>query len=150
MSVSKAEQTKIFAKGYGKIKTFKLVDFGLTTEYIKNPNMSVSQQKKAPTYVGEVTEAMRKKAEQNKINYELKNKTITILEFAQKVAKANKGKITHKSKSGSVYLLIGRKTVRISDHNILDRDVMNPKERHDLEIIQKFYTDSDNVILNLK
>ena len=150
MSVSKTEQAKIFSKGFGKIKMFKVVDFGFTTEYIKNPNMSVSQLKKAPTFVIEATPAMRKKAEQNKANYDSKNKTITILEFAQKVAKANKGKIIHKSKSGSVYLIVGGKTVRISDHNILDRDVMNPKERHDLEIIQKFFTDSDNVVLNLK
>lgn len=148
---TKAEQDKIFAKGFGKIKMFKVVDYGMTTEYIKNPKMSVSQLKKAPTFTIEATEAMRKKSAENKKKYESKQeKEITILEYAKKVAKANKGKITHKSKSGSVYLLVGRKTVRISDHFILDRDPMNPKERHDYEIVQKGFTENDAVILDFK
>jgi hypothetical protein len=148
---TKAEQDKIFAKGFGKIKMFKVVDYGMTTEYIKNPKMSVSQLKKAPTFTIEATEAMRKKSAENKKKYEAKQeKEITILEYAKKVAKANKGKITHKSKSGSVYLLVGRKTVRISDHFILDRDAMNPKVRHDYEIVQKGFTENDAVILDFK
>jgi len=148
---TKAEQSKIFAKGYGKIKIFKVVEFGLTTEYIKNPNMSVSQLKKAPTFTIEATDAMRKKAADNQKKYQAKQpKEISILQYANKVAKANKGKITYRSKSGSVYLLIGRKTVRISDHYILDRDAMNPKERHDYEIVQKGFYENDAVILNFE
>jgi hypothetical protein len=148
---TKLEQEKIFGKGFGKIKMYKVVDYGMTTEYIKNSKMSVSQQKKAPTHTIEATEAMRKKAADNKKKHEAKQaKEISILEYAKKVAKANKGKITHKSKSGSVYLLVGRKTVRISDHFILDRDAMNPKERHDYEIVQKGFTDDDGVILEFK
>tara|TARA_R110001606_G_scaffold372432_1_gene529505 strand:- start:529 stop:975 length:447 start_codon:yes stop_codon:yes gene_type:complete len=148
--MKKSEQTKIFDKGFGKIKSFKVVPFGLTTEYIKNPKMSQSQRNKAPTYVIAATSAMRKKAEENKKTYELKNKTISILDFAKKVAKANKGKITYKSKSGSIYLLVGRKTVRISDHFILDRDVMNPKVRHNFEIVQRYFTEKSNVLLSIK
>jgi hypothetical protein len=147
MKLTKTEIEKIFSKGFGKIKTFKIVSFGLTSEYIKNPNMSVSQIKKAPTYTIEATTTMKKKAEINKNNEEQKRKPITTLEFAKKVAKDNKGKITHKSKSGSVYLLIGRKTVRISDHYILDRDSMNPKERYDIEIVRKYFTNDDSTKL---
>lgn len=149
--LSKQEIDKIFAKGFGKIKTFKVVEFGLTSEYIKNPNMSVSQIKKAPTHTIEATPEMRKKSEANKKKYEASQaKEITILEYAKRVAKANKGKITYKSKSGSVYLLIGNKTLRISDHNILDRDALNPKTRHDYEIIQKYFTENDAVVLDFK
>lgn len=139
----------IFAQGFGKVKIYKVVDFGFTTEYIKNQNMSQSQLKKAPTFVIEATAEMRLQAARNKEIYEAKSKTITILEFAQKVAKANNGKITHKSKSGSVYLTISGKTVRISDHTILDRDSLNPVVRHDFEIVQKYFTENDNAILNL-
>ena len=145
--MKKSELDLIFSKGFGKIKNFKVVDFGMTTEYIKNPNMSVSQLKKAPTYTFEATAIMKKNAEINKKKYEQKNKKITILEFAKKVAKANKGKITHKSKSGSVYLLVGKKTIRISDHFILDRDFMNPKDRYDIEIVQKSFTENDSTKL---
>jgi hypothetical protein len=148
---TKAEQTKIFNAGYGQIRMYVIASFGMTTEYIKNPKMSVSQQKKAPTHTIEATEDMRKKAIDNKKKYEAKQaKEISILEYATKVAKANKGKITHKSKSGSVYLLVRRKTVRISDHFILDRDAMNPKERHDYEIVQRSFTNNDGVVLDFK
>lgn len=148
---TKTEQEKIFSQGFGKIKMFKVVNYGMTTEYIKNTKMSQSQLKKAPTFTIEATEAMKKKASENKKKYEQnQEKEITILEYAKKVVKANKGKITYKSKSGSVYLLVGRKTVRISDHYILDRDSMNPKERHDWEIVQKHFTENDAVILEFK
>lgn len=147
---TKAEQTKIFNDGYGQIRMYVVASFGMTTEYIKNPNMSQSQIKKAPTFIIKGTDAMIKQASKNKVDYENKNKTITILEYAKKVAKANKGKITYKSKSGSVYLLIGRKTVRISDHFILDRDVMNPKEKHNYEIVQRGFSDNDGVIIDFK
>lgn len=148
---TKSEQEKIFAKGFGKIKMFKVVSYVMTTEYIKNPKMSVLQLKKAPTFTIDATETMRKKSAENKKKYEASQaKEISILEYAKKVAKANKGKITHKSKSGSVYLLVNRKTVRISDHYILDRDVMNPKVRHDYEIVQKGFTENDGVILDFK
>jgi hypothetical protein len=139
---------EIFNNGYGKIRTYKVTEFGMTTEYIKNPNMSVSQIKKAPVYVIDATEEMRAEATANKIAYEIANKEITILEFAKKVAKANKAKITHKSKSGSVYLLVGDKTVRISDHFILDRDAMNPKSRYDLEIVKRSFSENDATTLN--
>ena len=139
---------KLFSEGYGKIKTFKLVEFGLTTEYIKNPNMSVSQLKKAPTYTIEASVSLREKAEKNRIKYEENNKPITILDFAKKVAKENRGKIIHKSKSGSVYISIAGKKIRISNHFILDRDAMNPKSRYDLEIVQREFTNNDKI--NLK
>lgn len=147
MKLTKTEIEKIFSKGFGKIKTFKIVSFGLTSEYIKNPNMSVSEIKKAPVYIIEATTTMKKKAEIKKKNEQLKSKLITILEFAKKVAKDNKGKITHKSKSGSVYLLVGKKIIRISNHYILDRDSMNPKERYDFEIVQRYFTNDDSTKL---
>jgi hypothetical protein len=143
--LTKAQIEKIFSDGFGKIKIFKVVKYGMTTEYIKNPKMSVSQLKKAPTFTIQATELMRKKSAENKKKYEANEpKEITILEYAKKVTKANKGKITYKSKSGSVYLLIGRETVRISDHYILERDAMNPKERFNYEIVQKSFSENDS------
>lgn len=148
MELSVKQQEQIFAQGYGKIKMFKVASFGMTTEYIKNPNLSVSQLKKAPAFIVEATTEMKLQAKENRDREELENKTISILDYAKKLAKANKAKITHKSKSGSVYLLVGEKTVRISGHYILDRDVMNPKSRHDLQIVQNYFTENDNVNLN--
>ncbi|WP_286914913.1 hypothetical protein [Flavobacterium sp. UBA4197] len=148
---TKKEIEQIFLKGFGKIKTFVVTDFGLSPEYIKNPKMTQAQLKKAPTYTVEATAEMREKAIENKAKYDANQpKEISILEFAKKVAKANKGKITHKSKSGSVYLLIAGKTVRISNHYILDRDAFNPKERHDYEIVKRGFDENDSPLISFK
>lgn len=146
-TLTNTQVTEIFAQGYGQIKTYVVSNFGMTSEYIKNPEMSQSQRKKAPTYVFEATNEMRAKASENAKIEESKN--ITILEFAQKVAKENDCKITHKSKTGSVYLVSkNKKTIRISDHYILDMDALNPKNRYDIEIVQKGFSKFDNAIID--
>ena len=132
---------EIFAQGYGKIKTGVITEFGCNWVYENNPKMSQSQRKKAPVYCVETSNEDKKQAYANRTAYELANKEITILDFAKKVCKDNNGKITYKSKSGSVYInLMDGKTVRVSDHFILDRDALNPIVRHDFEIVQKSFT----------
>jgi hypothetical protein len=43
---------------------------------------------------------------------------------------------------------MGGKTVRVSDHFILDRDALNPVVRHDFEIVQKSFTANCSTELN--
>ena len=64
--------------------------------------------------------------------------------IAKKIAKELNAKIFHESPSGSVYMrLENGKEVRISDHYVMDRDVMNPSVREDYNFVQKYFTDSD-------
>lgn len=138
---------EIFAAGYGQIKSFEMCAFGLKAVYVKNPNMSQSQRKQAPTYVIEATPEDRQKSLEIAKAYNSEQpKEISILDYAQKVAKANGGKINHKSKSGSVYVLVGQSTIRISNHFILDIDPMNQKVRHDFEIVQKYFDEKTEVL----
>jgi predicted metallo-beta-lactamase superfamily hydrolase len=140
---------EIFAQGYGKIKTAVITEYGCNWVYENNPNMSQSQRKKAPVFCVEASNEERKQAYANRTAYELANKEITILDFAKKVCQDNNGKIIHKSKSGSVYInLMDGKTVRVSDHFILDRDALNPVVRHDFEIVQKSFTANCSTELN--
>ena len=129
-----------FSEGYGKVKHFELNSSGGSWSYINNPNVTRSQRDKMPVYTVELANDVKDKATEIKKNYEISQpKEISILQFAEKFAKNNNGKIYHKSKSGSVYVRVKDKEIRISDHNILDRDSMNPKNRYDLEIIQRYF-----------
>lgn len=129
-----------FSEGYGKIKHFELNSSGGKWSYINNPNLTRSQRDKMPVYTVELANDVKDKATEIKKNYEISQpKEISILQFAEKFAKDNNGKIYHNSKSGSVYVRVKDKEIRISDHNILDRDSMNPKNRYDLEIIQRYF-----------
>lgn len=146
-----------FTQGYGKVKYLEISESGGNWKYIHNPNMTVSQRKNAPVFTVESSEEDRKLAQENRINYENNLPTeISILDYAKKVAKSNNAIITHKSNSGSVYLVIKNpstnsdehfQTIRISDHYILDRDSMNPKSRHDYEIVQKNFYENDSTDL---
>ena len=127
-----------FNQGYGKVKYFELTSNGGKWSYINNPNVSRSQRDKMPTYTIENDKELMSESEKRKENYKLNQpKDISILDFAKKFSDKNNGKIFYKSDSGSVYVRIGEKEIRISDHYILDRDSMNPKSRYDLEIVQK-------------
>jgi hypothetical protein len=129
-----------FSEGYGKVKHFELNSSGGSWSYINNPNVTRSQRDKMPIYTVELANDLKDKATEIKKNYEISQpKEISILQFAKNFAKDNNGKIYHKSKSGSVYVRVKDKEIRISDHNILDRDSMNPKNRYDLEIIQTYF-----------
>lgn len=129
-----------FSEGYGKIKHFELNSSGGKWTYINNPKVTRSQRDKMPIYTVELANDLKDKATEIKKNYEISQpKEISILQFAKNFAKDNNGKIYHKSKSGSVYVRVKDKEIRISDHNILDRDSMNPKNRYDLEIIQTYF-----------
>jgi hypothetical protein len=129
-----------FSEGYGKLKHFELNSSGGKWSYFNNPNVTRSQRDKMPVYTVKLTNDVKDKATEIKKNYEISQpKEISILQFAEKFAKNNNGEIYHKSKSGSVYVRVKDKEIRISDHNILDRDSMNPKNRYDLEIIQRYF-----------
>lgn len=146
-----------FTQGYGKVKYLEISESGGNWKYIHNPNMTVSQRKNAPVFAVESSEQDRKIAQENRINSENNLPTeISILDYAKKVAKSNNGKITHKSNSGSVYIQIENpnknsdekyQTIRISDHYILDRDSMNPKSRHDYEIVRGGFSENDSTDL---
>jgi len=139
-----------FKEGYGKVKYFELSEIlGGKWVYKKNPNMTISQIKKSPVFTIETTNEIKYKAKEIREAYNKNQpKEITILEFAKKLAKDNDGKIYHKSKSGSVYVKTKEGNVRISDHFILDIDTLNPKIRHDFEIVQKHFDEKTSTKLN--
>lgn len=137
---------QIFEQGYGKIRQYVVKEFGMDTLYTNNPNMTRAERKKAPVYIIPATEEMIKTARMNKVNSEKSQpRPISIASFAKKFIEVNGGKKVHESKSGSVYIILGDKSVRISNHYILDRDPMNPKVRQDVEIVSKVFTESDAV-----
>lgn len=139
-----------FNEGFGKVKYFEINNFGGKWTYAKNPSMTRKQIESSPVYVIETSEQERNIAQEKRSNYEKSQpKEISISDFALKLAKENNLKITHISKSGSVYLeKPNKETIRVSDHFILDRDSNNPKTRHDLEIVQKHFSENDSTNLS--
>lgn len=139
-----------FNEGFGKVKSFEINNFGGKWTYAKNPSMTRKQIESSPVYVIETSEQERNIAQEKRSNYEKSQpKEISISDFALKLAKENNLKITHISKSGSVYLeKPNKETIRVSDHFILDRDSNNPKTRHDLEIVQKHFSENDSTNLS--
>jgi hypothetical protein len=148
-NVEKIKHQK-FTEGFGKVKYFEITPRGGNWVYEDNPNLTKSEIKKSGRYIIDLPEEIRKKVIAIREEYEkTQPKPISIKEFAQKFKNANNAKITHSSKSGSVYLeLPNKETVRISDHYVLDRDAMNPKSRNDWEIVQKYFTETDPVNLS--
>ena len=133
-----------FSEGYGKIKYFEQTSYGGNWKYINNPNVTRSQRDGMPVFTINPSEETIKNSNKAKNNFESNQpKQIGILDFAKKIAKDNNGKIYHKSKSGSVYVKVGNKEIRISNHHILDRDSLDPKSRYDLEIVQRYFSEND-------
>lgn len=138
------EITSKFNEGYGKV----VVD-GV---YHKNPSMSQSQAKKAGTYHAPSTLTDQERQERHErmikglrdemiADVEFNRSKLSLLEAGKIVAKLVGGKIVHQSKSGSVYINANGKSIRVSNHYIMDRDPMKSvNNRFDFEIVESYFT----------
>lgn len=145
---------KYWQEGFGRVIFPELMYNGeITNKYYNNPNFSGNQAKKMGVYTFPITDELRNQSEVLKKEYLEKEKntdnpSLSINDIAKEVAKKINGKIYYKSPSGSRYIRNinedgNEKTIRISDHYIMDRDSLNPKYRYDLEFVQREFNKND-------
>ena len=140
----------IFLKGYGKIKVYNASFFGLDWTYYNHPTMTQKEIKSSPTYVIEPDQELVDKAERMKKEYLVnKPKDISVKQFAIKIKKKYDCILDYSSPSGSIYLVLNEKRIRISDHFVINfhPEIMSDFDNYDFEIVQKSFNEKTSIDL---
>lgn len=133
------EQTIIdlFAKGYGIVRSWN----GTMYETHHNKAFSQTERKRMPKFEEPMPADDRAAVEARQraheaYHSEMLSRALSCADVAKAINRTFGGRLTHRSKSGSVYTTLrSGHTVRVSDHNIGKMDGSGDVMRWDVEII---------------
>lgn len=129
---------KLLESGYGKVRVPDNKGF---YTYYHNKDMTQKERKFAKTFtfpLSDEAKRYQKEQESKKDTDEDTNPYLSHEEVAKNIIASIGGKITHKSKTGTVYIrLPNNKTVRISDHYVKKMDQSGDVDKWDYQFVRQ-------------